>query len=188
MGDKNIIVLSHCILNKYSKLQSSNSKKPDIVKLIKYLLDNNIGIVQLPCPEMHMYGAKRWGHTKDQFDTPFFRETSRQLIEPICLQIRDYLNNGYSLLGVVGIEGSPSCGGIHSCTGSEWGGDFKDLEKVGEKISTIKYGETQGVFMEVLKENLEGWNIEPKFFGLLSEEVDRLIEEIDSYMKETSFK
>lgn len=179
---KCIIAVSHCILNKYSKVESTSSRNPDIIKLLSYILEKDIGIIQLPCPEMHMYGVKRWGHVKEQFDTPFFRETSRKLLKPIVQQVKDYINNEYKLIGIIGIEGSPSCGAFHTCKSMEWGGEFKDIELIRQKTSTIIYSKSRGVFMEELENVLNDIEIKPKFFGLLGDEVDNLIQDLHSYL------
>lgn len=180
---RRIIAVSHCILNKYSKVESSTSKEKDIFKLLLFLMQRDIGIIQLPCPEMHMYGIKRWGHVKDQFNTPFFRETSRSLLKPIIQQIQDYSNNEYNFIGIIGIEGSPSCGAYNTCTSREWGGEFKDIGLIDNKISTIAYTKSRGVLMEELDNMLKGVEISPQFFGLLGDDVESLIGEIDLYLE-----
>jgi len=182
-NNKRIIAVSHCIFNKHSKVESTSPKDPDTTKLLSYLLDKNIGIIQLPCPEMHMYGIKRWGHVKEQFDTPFFRETSRELLKPFGLQVKDYTNNGYDLIGIIGIEGSPSCGAFNTCKGPDWGGEFKDIDLVQQKVSTITYTSSKGVFMEELENMLNSINIEPIFFGLLGNEVDDLINSLSLHLE-----
>lgn len=177
-----IIAVSHCIFNKYSKVESTSSKNPDIIKLLSYIMKKDIGIIQLPCPEMHMYGVKRWGHVKEQFDTPFFRETSRLLLKPFVQHVKEYINNDFVLIGIIGIEGSPSCGAFNSCKSTEWGGEFKDIDLIREKVSTITYSKSRGVFMEELERLLNDVGVKPKFFGLLGDEVDNLLEDIDSYL------
>lgn len=179
---KRIVLVSHCIMNKYSKVESICPKNPDIDKLLSFLMEKKVGIIQLPCPETHMYGLKRWGHVKDQFDTPFFRDTSQDLLKPIVGQVKDYINNGYELLGIIAIEGSPSCGASKTCIGKEWGGDFKDIKVIEEKMSKLIYGDGKGVFMEELEKMLNFVEIQPSFFGLFGEEVDDLIKSIENVL------
>lgn len=184
---KDIIAVSHCILNKYSKVESTSPKDPDIIKLLSYIMEKDIGIIQLPCPEMHMYGVKRWGHVKEQFDTPFFRETSRKLLKPIAQQVKDYSNNEYVLIGIIGIEGSPSCGAFNACKSIEWGGEFKDIELIRQKASTITYSKSRGVFMEELEGVLNDIGVKPKFFGLLGDEVDNLLKDLKLHLIDMKF-
>lgn len=66
--NKKIIILSHCILNEYSKVKGydkDENYEPNTLDFMKMLMENNIGIIQLPCPETTCYGLKRWGHVKD---------------------------------------------------------------------------------------------------------------------------
>jgi predicted secreted protein len=58
--DKNIVVVCHCILNCNSKVEGLSEYR-GAVDFTKKLVDSGIGIIQLPCPEMILYGIKRWG-------------------------------------------------------------------------------------------------------------------------------
>lgn len=156
---KEIIVFSHCILNSASKVETDERLLEDeyIIrnKLLNKVIEKNIQIVQLPCPEFMAYGSMRWGHTKDQFDNPFFKNYCHELIKPIIFQLKEYKmhENKFSIKGIVSVEGSPSCGSKLTCRG-DWGGEFcGDIH--GEiRIPKIKMQNEPGVFMEVLKEEL----------------------------------
>ena len=135
-----------------------------------------------------MYGIKRWGHVRDQFDTPFFREKSSDLLKPVLMELKDYRKNDFVFLGVVGIDGSPSCGVNISCASPRWGGEFKDRGLVEEKLSSLDYGQTKGIYMEVLEGMLEKFQLESNFFGLVGEDIDKLIKEIDLYLQSVGYK
>ena len=49
---------------------------------------------------------------RDRFRHPHFREESRKMLEPILLQLEEYASHPeeYKLLGIISVEGSPSCG------------------------------------------------------------------------------
>lgn len=145
---KKIILLSHCILNSNSKVEGLSKYPSSILDLISFLSENDIGMIQLPCPEMSLYGIKRWGHVKEQFDTPIFRENSRLILKDILMQVKNYISNGYTVLGIVGIDGSPSCGVNKTCSSKSWGGESKSFdEKKFKDVSTIH---ERGVFIEEL--------------------------------------
>lgn len=145
---KKIVLLSHCILNANSKVEGLSKYPSAVLDLISFLSENGIGMIQLPCPEMSMYGMKRWGHVKEQFDTPIFREHSRVILNDIAMQVRDYVSNGYTLVGVIGIDGSPSCGINKTCSSKSWGGESKSFDEAKFKdVSTIN---EKGVFIEEL--------------------------------------
>lgn len=157
---KKIVLVSHCILNSNSKVEGLSEYSGVIYEIVNLIIESGVGIIQLPCPEMLMYGIKRWGHVKEQFDTPYFRERSRKLIEPIIDQIIDYQRNGYKIIGCIGIDGSPSCGVNKTCSGS-WGGELLGDDNISNKIQDIIYISEPGVFIEELKKrfNEKGLNI-----------------------------
>ncbi|MGF7060680.1 CD3072 family TudS-related putative desulfidase [Brassicibacter mesophilus] len=176
---KRIILVSHCVLNKCSKVERTLPKeRADTFRLVEHLMKKNIGIMQLPCPEMHMYGIKRWGHVKAQFDTKFFRENSVEMLTPIIGQLTDYLKNGYEVIGVVGINGSPSCGVSKVCDGKSWGGEFEDMDIIGKKVKSLVYTEGSGVFMEELMKLFEQYNIDVPFYAIEGLDVDTVISSI----------
>ena len=46
---------------------------------------------------MIVYGIKRWGHVKEQFDTLFYREQCREMLRPIVQQTKSYIDAGYEI-------------------------------------------------------------------------------------------
>ncbi|EDT86254.1 DUF523 domain-containing protein [Clostridium botulinum] len=170
MEKEKIIFLSHCMLNKSSKVkyygeEKNREKDEKIRKFLKLLMDNNISIIQLPCPEITYYGVKRWGHVKDQFDTTHFRKHCRQLFSIYLEQIEEYINNGYEILGIVGIEGSPTCGVNKTCVG-KWGGELSSNNDLQSIIGTIKRVNERGIFMEEIKKVLEEKQLNINIIGL----------------------
>lgn len=156
-----ILVVSHCILNRASKVMSYNEDeicKEEInrKKLLGYVVENNIQLLQLPCPEVLIYGAKRWGHVKEQFDHPFFRKQCKSMLEPIILQLKEYMvdSERFKIMGIVAIDGSPSCGYELTCKG-DWGGEFDQCPDIDRKIKSIHQANESGVFMEELRQLLE---------------------------------
>lgn len=156
-----ILVVSHCILNHACKV--SDSQKDEIRKekanrnrFMHYVLNHDIQLIQLPCPEFMMYGCRRWGHVKDQFNHPFFRKKCQELLEPLILQLKEYAAypDRFQILAIVAIDGSPSCGYHLTCTG-DWGGEFLDASNLHEKIGNLTMKDEAGVFMEELKKFLE---------------------------------
>ena len=156
-----ILVVSHCILNTCSKVISYNeAEQKDEARhrrnLLEYVLKKDIQMIQLPCPEFIMYGTKRWGHVRDQFDNPFFRKQCRQMLEPIVLQLKEYAANPerFWLEGIVAIDYSPSCGYHVTCKG-DWGGELNGCTGLKQKLETLVTVPEPGVFMEELNNLLE---------------------------------
>ncbi|MGB4660282.1 MAG: CD3072 family TudS-related putative desulfidase [Mobilitalea sp.] len=156
-----ILVVSHCILNTASKVVSYSTEEIEAEtanreKLMDYVYKNKIQLLQLPCPEFLQYGAKRWGHVKDQFNHPFFRKQCREMLEPIIMQLKEYASypDRFQIVAVVAIDGSPSCGNNLTCRG-DWGGEFTGCPDFDQKIDGVYMNQESGVFMEELKSMLE---------------------------------
>lgn len=160
---KKIVLISHCIINQNSVVKPYAREFKDFKNLILTLIENNIGIIQLPCPEISMYGLKRWGHVKDQFETPNFKKTSKKLLENTLESVEEYKNNGYEILGVIGIKGSPSCGVTKTCRG-KWEGSIGDEKNIENARRTLREVDEPGVFMEVLDSSIKELGFELKFY------------------------
>ncbi len=171
---KKILVVSHCFLNdatklKYENKEEANKEREQKRDFLRKMLDEGVELIQLPCPEFLLYGANRWGHAASQFDTPFYKEASKKLLEPIILQLKEYQNHGdrFELLGVVGIDGSPSCG-IEFTYDGNWGGEFSGNPNFEETMASIERIEKPGIFMEVFMKELKNENIDIDFYTMKS--------------------
>lgn len=160
MNRNKVIFTSHCVLNKASKVTYYGEKKitnEEIARreFVKLSLEKDICIIQLPCPEFNIYGANRWGHTKDQFNNTFFKDNCKKMLESYILQLEEYLNetDKFEVLGIVGIEGSPSCGVNLTCEG-KWGGEMSSRSNLQEVIKSINMTKEKGIFMEILEKML----------------------------------
>lgn len=83
--NKKIALVSHCILNANSKVEGLSEYGGMLKDVMNYLMDEGYGIIQMPCPEMAIYGIKRWGHVKEQFDTPHSFEEQVSFIPQLGL-------------------------------------------------------------------------------------------------------
>lgn len=163
-----MIFVSHCILNTASKVVLFNDKEiiaEEILRkrFLNLAIENDIQLIQLPCPEFTLYGAKRWGHVSDQFDNVFFRTHCKIILTPIIQQLQEYLANEsfFEILGIVGIDGSPSCGVDYTCRG-DWYGSFEERENLEETLTDCHLEKSSGVFISVLKEMLKEENLNEK--------------------------
>lgn len=108
LRDKKLILLSHCILNQNSVVLPLARSKGGFL-IAKLLLDQGIGIIQLPCPEFKFLGPQRVPMNKEEYDSPDYRVLCRHLFTPILEDIKKYLAQDYSLVGILGINESPTC-------------------------------------------------------------------------------
>lgn len=180
---KKIILVAHCILNSNAKVEGLAIYKGVLKDLVRFFMDADFGIIQLPCMETIVYGIKRWGHVKEQFDSPFFRKQCRHMLEPIVDQIVDYHQNGYHIAAVIGIDGSPSCGVSITCSSKLWGGEVSNQFGLQEKMEDLRTVEDQGVFMEELKKLLHNRGIDIPFLAIDEADSTSSIIKIQNYFK-----
>ncbi|MCF7936901.1 MAG: hypothetical protein K9L28_11225 [Synergistales bacterium] len=148
------VVLAHCLCNANAIVAGLARYPGAIRQLLVPIVEEGVGIIQLPCPETTYLGARRWGMTVEQYDTPGYRRHCRRLLEPCLDQIEDALAAGQNLLGVLGVEGSPSCGVETTCRGCE-GGELGDEARYRRNRERIAAAPGSGVFMAVLRRMLD---------------------------------
>lgn len=162
---KKIAIISHCIINQNSVVKGEYKDINIFFPFIKKLFEENIGILQLPCPETECYGLRRWGHVKEQFDNCGYRKYLEKIVNSFVDIIKEYINNGYEIVGIYGIAGSPSCGVNLTCS-ANWEGEislYKDKEDI---VSRIKMINESGIFMEIFKSALDKNKINIPFYDV----------------------
>ena len=129
-------------------------------ELMRAVLEKGVQLIQLPCPEFIIYGPKRWGHVKDQFDNIFFRTECRKMLGPVMDQLKEYAGvpERFRILGIVSVEGSPSCRSRLTCKG-KWGGELS-LRDSGVTDKDIIMAEEAGVFMEEVVNMLDEYGLD----------------------------
>ncbi|TXJ30167.1 DUF523 domain-containing protein [Brachyspira aalborgi] len=162
---KKIAIISHCIINQNSVVKGEYKDINIFFPFIKKLFEENIGILQLPCPETECYGLRRWGHVKEQFDNCGYRKYVEKIVNSFVDIIKEYINNEYEIVGIYGIAGSPSCGVNLTCS-ANWEGEislYKDKEDI---VSRIKMINESGIFMEIFKSVLDKNKINIPFYDV----------------------
>ena len=82
--------------------------------VIKLLLESNVGIVQMPCPEKEILGLIRAPRNKDEMPKEIMNYHAAQLAKSICTEIEDYIKNQFKIVAIIGKRGSPVCG-VREC-------------------------------------------------------------------------
>lgn len=113
-------------------------------RIVNKYVSTGTGIIQLPCPELTYLGLKRWGMTREQYDTPYYRRHCNNILIPYVDQIQDYVCNNYIIEKIIGVDGSPSCGVNVTCLGY-CGGMLS-----GQKAYTSQEVSEAGVFIREL--------------------------------------
>lgn len=147
--NRRIIFISHCILNQNAKVHGL-AKYPAFVKpVVQKIIDNEVAIYQMPCPEMMYYGAMRWGQVRDQYDTPMFRNHCSKLADDVLGMVEEYQRSNYQVLGFVMMDGSPVCGlqmtSMPGVADQTWGGK---VLYIPDQICA----EGMGVYCKILRE------------------------------------
>lgn len=107
--NKKVVFISHCILNQNTVVYPLARAKGPYKDIVEVLLQEEIGIHQLPCPEFRYLGLKRKPMTKEEYDTLEFRNLCKNIAEDTLKIMEEYLRNGYDILGLIGINDSPTC-------------------------------------------------------------------------------
>ncbi|MBU6997068.1 MAG: hypothetical protein HXS41_05970 [Theionarchaea archaeon] len=98
------VLICHCLLDPLTRTRGTKRISRDIIGV---LIENDISLIQLPCPEL-MYGFSRPPRDKEDYDTPEYRDYCRYLAEDVVTTLRKY--HDFTAVGLVSIGGSPSCG------------------------------------------------------------------------------
>lgn len=106
---KRIVLVSHCVLNQNAVVQPlARAEGP--MRCAQLLLDSDCGIYQMPCPEMRMCGMGRVGMNAAQYGAiRGFHQLCADMAEEVIRDLQEYLSHGYTIVGLIAINGSPSC-------------------------------------------------------------------------------
>ena len=146
---KKILLVAHCVLNQNAKIDRCAHYPGMIKELVEIFADAGVGLIQMPCPELLYLGLDRQAEagapaTVEVEDTRVawrMREDPAQalcgkIVNGLIYQLEEYRKHGFTLVGLVGINGSPTCG-----VETAWS---NDQETPGP-----------GVFIQRLKEELD---------------------------------
>ncbi len=136
---RRIVFLAHCFLNTNTRFPGGSAFEGATIPLIQTLLESGVGIIQMPCPEFLCLGLEKglYGEMSEADMRACFRQTALTVMD----QTEAYLADGYEILGIIGMNPSPSCGvEVTKGKGTMLGIDRDTSEKEGS-----------GVFIEELQ-------------------------------------
>lgn len=178
---KKMVLISHCLCNTNSKVCGFSPQSCSEQSLLAQLFSKGYGIIQLPCPENRVYGSRRWGQSREQFNNPHFKRECTNMLLPFIDEIKDYLENGYDVAAVISVLGSPSCGYKASYSNDSYGGEL-DFETVESQISSGKVSELSGIFMTELDNLFEEHRIKIPFLDFNEENPEESLQSILSML------
>jgi predicted secreted protein len=108
---KRIVLVPHCVLNQNARVAGAAVRPAAMEELIAGLLRQNLGILQMPCPELVLLGLDRAhvpirSRLEDQAGRAHLQDMARDLVG----QIESYRKCGVEVLAILGKNGSPTCG------------------------------------------------------------------------------
>ena len=120
---KRVLFVAHCILNQNAISDGTADYPAAYVEVVRALLDAGVGVVQMPCPELCCLGLDRGDPLGAQrpvtventrirraLEEPPAAEKLAALVDQVVFQLAEYRRHGFEVLGVVGVNRSPSCG------------------------------------------------------------------------------
>ena len=123
-----VVFLSHCLLNENVRYLGGATRPGGLDELVDAVQDAGVGICQMPCPEQMAWGGVLKRHlllaygpdrrklrvaASRLFVRVFLAYTRwryRRLARSVAAGIADYRRSDIEVVGVVGVDGSPSCG------------------------------------------------------------------------------
>ena len=127
-----VIFLSHCLLNQHTRYPGGAGRAGCVSEIVDTCLAAGYGMVQLPCPEQQAWGgvtkplllwtlalAERfpWLFRVRRALVPliwaYTRLRYRSLARRSAHEMKEYVRSGHRVVGIVGVDGSPSCG-VHA--------------------------------------------------------------------------
>ena len=157
---KKVVFTSFCLLAQGLRAEGIVKKFPAIVKPVVDLLEEyDINIIQMPCPELEYEGIKRAPASKVKYDNEVYRNICKKYAENIASFIENLRENGYEVVGILGIENSPSCA-------------VNYLFERGRRVSGM------GVYMEELKRKLKEKRLYIPFIGIDIYGINKTLDEL----------
>jgi predicted secreted protein len=173
-----VVFLAHCLLNDNTRYLGGARYGGAVREIVEPCLARGIGIVQLPCPEQHAWGGVLKRRLLFFFGSAgtlrhrllgallpamlwYTRRVYRRLARETAEQIRDYTDAGITVLGVVGVDASPSCGVCKRLRVDE---ALRGLARLARETATAEHVNAvvraavspgTGLYVELLQKELE---------------------------------
>jgi predicted secreted protein len=105
---RRVIFISHCWLNINARFPEGAAFEGANTALMGALLEEGLGIIQMPCPEYLCLGLEKYDYGKVVGED--LRACFRRTAETVVSQVKDHISLGYDVAGIMGMNPSPSCG------------------------------------------------------------------------------
>jgi len=106
---KKVIFVSHCILNQNSRSLGTERSPALIKEFLELCTEANVGIVQIPCPQVE-FNSGLHRRSRSSSGSKKYVKDCGVLSFQVLKQIENYIQKKYTVVGVVGVENSATCG------------------------------------------------------------------------------
>ena len=184
---RRVIFLSHCLLNENTRYLGGACRAGAVEEIVQPCLDAGLGIVQMRCPEQIAWGGilkrrllkfsgskgfliDRLGPLLRPLFIGYTRHVYRKLAKQVAGEIEDYVSSGFSVAGIVGVDGSPSCGvcrtiniprSLEQAAGMSGNARVEDINQI--VLNCLVEG--QGIFVELLQSELARRKLNVRFMA-----------------------
>jgi len=150
---RRVVFAAHCMLNQNARHVDCADFPAMMKPMLTALQAKEIGVIQLPCPELMALGLGRDRDVppletiREALELPEAHARLMPYVDQVVYQIREYLFQGFRVLGILGKNGSPSCG-------------------VETTFYSSGQGPGEGVFVRLLKERLKAEGLDIGIKGI----------------------
>mgnify|MGYP000100090430 CR=1 FL=1 len=163
---KNVLFIPFCLLAQGLRAEGVVKRYPAIITPILDLLEEyQVNVIQMPCPEIRYLGIKRMPMSKEKLDDVSYRELCKKQANEVVLQIMELIENGYRVLGILGVEYSPTCA----------------VNYLFERRRLIK---EPGIYIEELKRELENRGLSIPIIGVNIRGIKKTLNELRKILKQ----
>jgi len=164
-----IVYVCYCFLNQNAKFPGISKWPGAVNEIVQPIMDSGVGLEQLPCLERLGWGgvsrsyAVNWsGDAEEKWVRSYWQLCKSEAEKAVDL-MEDYIRSGYEVLGVLAMDGSPTCGFNITHKFPDF---LTERKKQGSKLDEIKleeYGKAtpskrqagSGVFMGYVVEEIK---------------------------------
>ena len=158
-----VVFLSHCMLNQNACIVRAADFPAMFEPLVEYLQKKQVGLIQMPCPELYCLGLGRRA-VRVGLESPAGRQRLERLIDDLIFTIREYRFQGFEVVGILGKQGSPACGVTRT-----W---LDNRQQDG-----------QGVWIRELKKRLVAEKLDVPVLGVADHKQDEAIKWLEEMLK-----
>lgn len=174
---KEVVLVSHCVLNQNSISDTTADFPGTFEEIVEPLLESKVGILQMPCPELLCLGLDRGDvhggerevvkentRIRNELKKEKESEKMNKLVDQVVYQICEYVENDFEIVGMIGVNRSPSCG-------------------VNTTSKDNKETEGKGLFIKKINNKLKNKGIRIRTIGIKTSEPDKSVKKVKKLLQ-----